>query len=449
MRGESTEALATLLEVATADPAGHWMSWAARWMLDDRFTSACAPGPVAAGVLSLEERIDFEAHRGLLDEVVSAVAHLAQAKGSGELALAALRMLRANGLAERAVDLTLRAEAVGRSYMTAVAVAGAMKAVGRLEDALGWFRTASERAPEDEACRMDIADLLADLGRNEEALAGYEDTLRRVPDHPWALPSALFGRAVFKDDHGAAEELEALAVVEPPNARAQQLADSLRASGLRPPAGEAYLDYLPRRTEALLNLLRQLLEKHEGTQGPSSMRIHLDALEAPSAVAALTLQFGAKGWVVDLDLSVDPLQRPDPRLPRPRGWLRRTKFVLWKYEGVWPQPAVSPPPPAVRAAVVSLASRPFSLERWWEEARAAGAGLAETPVEQIAAALAHPVPPPPDSDSGDWVFAQQVAAALLVAQRPRGEDVLEDVLHGPMDWSCGAAALALAPRVCW
>lgn len=447
-RWNSTGALDTLLQVAAVDPAGHWMSWAARWMLDDRFARECDPVRVAAALLSVEKRVDFAKHTGLLDEVTSFADHLAGLKGSGELALAALRLLRENGQAQRAVDLTLRAEAVGHTYMTAAAVAGAMKAAGRLQEALEWFRTASERAPEDQACRMDAADILADLGRNEEALATYEDTLTRVPDHPWALPSALYGRAVSRQDPAAAKALDALARAEPPNERARQLAESLRASGLRPPEGEAYVDYLPRRTEAVLDALRQLLARQSDPHGPGSIRLTLDAMEAPSALAAMKLQFHTLGWPFDLNLTVNPLQQPDPRLPRPRGWLRRRpKLVLWEYEGVLPRPAVPPPPAVVIDAVTSLAKLPFSLDRWWQEARTTAVRLADVPVEQVAAALAHPAQPTPDADSGDWVFAQQVAAALVLAQGPEGLDLLEDVLHGPMDWTCGAAALALA-RAC-
>lgn len=444
-RKDAAGALSTLLQVAAADPAGRWLSWAARWLLDDDFGRGCDTRRVAGTVVAIEKRLDLAKHPALLDEVVSVAAHLARQNGAGDLALAAMRLLRASGQAERAVEVTAAAEATGRSYGTAVAHAGALKAAGRHEDALGWFRTACERDPSDEACRLDVADTLADLGRNEEAIAAYEDVLGRVPDHPWALPSALYGRAVVRRDEEAARALDALARAQPGNDRARQLAAALRGAGLCPPDGEAYVDYLPRRTEAVINILRQLVDSERDGKGSRLMRLTLDALEAPSAFAAMKLQFDALGWPFDVDLTIDPLQQPDPRLPRARGWLRRRpSLVLWTYDGVWASPTLPAPPGAITEAVCALARRPFSLEGWWHAAGAAAARLDDVGVEQVAAALVHPAPVAKGQDAADWVFAQQLAAALVLARRPGGVALLEDVLLGPMDWTCGAAALALA-----
>jgi hypothetical protein len=250
---------------------------------------------------------------------------------------------------------------------------------------------------------------------------------------------------VVRQDAEAAQALDALSRAQPENDRARQLAATLREHGLCPPEGEAYVDFLPRRTEAVLNVLRQLVDSAREGKEPQRMRLTLDGLEAPSAFAAMKLQFDALGWPFDLDLTVDPLQRPDPRLPRTRGWLRRgPKLVLWAYDGVLARPTLPPPPAAVTEVVCALARRRFSLEGWWAEAGAAAAGLGDVPVERLAAALVHPAPLAKDDDAGDWVFAQQVAAAFVLAQRPGGLALLDDVLHGPMDWTCGAAALALA-----
>jgi len=445
-RGEATEALALLVQVAIARPEERWLSWAGRWLLRDGFAAAVQPLTFAATLARLRERAELRDAPRLLDELGALVGHVARATGSGELVVVAARLLRLHGQAGRALALGLEVDAATPSYGSALAAAYACRELGRPEEALIWFRRASSRAPAEESCRMDIADTLTAVGRDAEALAVYEDTLRREPRHPWALPSALYLRAALHGEAAAAGALRRLAEDEPENERARDRAARLVAHGLVPPAGLPYLDHLPRRTEALLDVMWKILGDAQGPpEKPASIRLTLSALEPPSAVAAMHRQLEALGWAVEVHLHVERLQAPDPRAPRRRGlrhWFRRS-FLLWRYDGVRARPAVAAPPPERTAPVAALARTPYALDAWWTEAQRLRPAADATPAE-LAAAMVHPPPAPQGWEWAEWLFAVQVAAALLLAQDAGGRAILEDLLYGPLDWAAGAAALALA-----
>src|SRR5262249_20122102 len=153
---------------------------------DDEFAARADPLPVGASLLRLAEGIELKAHPALVDEASGLASIVARATASGELMLVAARLLREGGFPHRALELATEFEGAQPSYFSAVAAANAHRVLGRLEEALSCFRKASERKPEEEPCRLEIADLLLDLGRADEARAAYEDTLGRVPNHPWA-----------------------------------------------------------------------------------------------------------------------------------------------------------------------------------------------------------------------------------------------------------------------
>jgi tetratricopeptide (TPR) repeat protein len=446
-RGEATQALSLLVQVALVRPEERWLSWAGRWLLRDGFAASVKPIPFAATLSHLRGREELREAPRLVDELGALVGHVGRATGSGELVVVGARLLRLHGHAPRALELALDVDAAAPTYGSALAAAYACRELGRNDEALAWLRRASARAPAEESCRIDIADTLLVLGREAEALAAYEDTLTREPHHPWALPSALFLRAALRKDAGAARALRLLAEEEPPNERARERAARLAEDGHAPPQGLPYLDHLPRRTEALLDVMWKILGDAKGPPGePANLRLTLSALEPPSAVAAMHRQFEALGWTIDLHLEVERLQRPDPRAARRRGlrsWLRRP-FALWRYDGMRASAAVPAPGSEPFAAIAELARTPYSLDGWWRDARRVRDALGAAAPERIAAVMVHPPPAPEAAEAAEWTFAVQVATALVLAQDEAGRALLADVLHGPVDWTACAAALALA-----
>ena len=98
----------------------------------------------------------------------------------------------------------------------------ALRAKDDLPGAVAAYQEALTLRPDDVTARLDLADLYGEAGDHARAHALYEDVLARAPDHPWALPSALFAR-LEAGDASARGELETFVRTNPDNARAHAL----------------------------------------------------------------------------------------------------------------------------------------------------------------------------------------------------------------------------------
>lgn len=111
--------------------------------------------------------------------------------------------------------VSLEAFARDPKFNTATAVAMAHKRAGDRDGAVVYFRKAAEIDPKCEWTLLDIGDMMTDDGKYEVAVEAYEDAIRRVPNHDWAVPSVVYCRYKLTGDKALYDELRAMALAMP------------------------------------------------------------------------------------------------------------------------------------------------------------------------------------------------------------------------------------------
>ncbi len=172
--------------------------------------------------------------------------------------------------------------------------------------------------------------------------------------------------------------------------------------------------------------------------------ISLSSLEAPSARLAIE-QYQVESYgKADLQVTIEELQHPDPRVPR-----GPVEYLLWRYEGTDPLPAVEPPAPGIADAVGALAAHPYEAGAWSYQARRIAAELGTASLRDLLGVMVHPPARPAEYTIWDWIYRVQVASAFVLAHLDSGwEDslrrrVLLSLARGPLDWTVEAAIIAL------
>lgn len=455
--GNATPAVSILLQVAAVKPEVPYLVWARQWLESPDFVRAVEPMSVARAAEGLLRQVDLSTHTSLAETVLDVLGRIRAAHGdSGPLVMVNARVARGARRFQEALDIALAYEREHPDWTAAIAVANGYRYLGDLTTAVAYFRRAVEREPEDLSARLDIGDVLWESGQEKEALAAYEEVLAREPEHPWALPSALLLRAHVSGKLELAQHFVRYAEAHPDNARASALHQMLRASGYtQPPEGEPWVDFLPEPTEATLNSIRQILgavaKKELDLEAASNLKMTVSYLEAPSAIRSARLELAALAEGVTLEITVQRIQKPDPRVHRSEGMLARLGFgkkrpVLWRYEGTEPFPAVEPPPARVAEKLGALAAKPFRMKSWREEAASLARELERVSPLELAAVMVHPPPKPEGVRAWNWFIAVQMAAALVLAETEGGRALLVELLHGPVDWVGEAAIVALTER---
>jgi hypothetical protein len=126
------------------------------------------------------------------------------------------------------------------------------------------------------------------------------------------------------------------------------------------------------------------------------------------------------------------------------------KYLLWKYDGTTPSPALPPPPPGHVRRIGELAAAPFDEQANWAAASWVAEELGPERVGEILAVMVHPPPVPEGGTALAWLPRVQLAAAQVAAQVDGGWDgsvrreALLSVLLGPSDWTTEAAIRVLA-----
>jgi hypothetical protein len=167
-------------------------------------------------------------------------------------------------------------------------------------------------------------------------------------------------------------------------------------------------------------------------------------LEGPSVRLCLAIAMGDPD-PRSIDYGFARVAEPDPRRP----WKEPITDAIWRLEDEVPVPAHEPPDDAIREVVDRLAKSPPDLTAWWARAGEAAAELGPDAVDDLLAAILHPLPPADRSRLVDHVFLTQVAAVMLVARTEtawsgsRRREALLSLLHGPQDWVTAAAVLVL------
>ncbi len=417
--GEWDEAVRLLVLVAAQEPDRAWLDVA--WLRGPGLAELVSPEVLVGSVLHLASVLPDPVH----DDVREALSPLLELlresvalhRDEARLLWSASTFARRLGAVDEAVEWARRSFEVEPSHEAAVMTGYALRAAGRMDEALRVWQDEAERTPEDLGLHIDISDLLVREGQLERALVWAERAAAADPEHPKAGPAA---DAVRYRIDGDVRHLLALSWDSPVLGRA------------------------PGQTEATTNSLVQLLERAEPSPDLEVV-LTVSAVEPPSAVLALHQAF-PKATVV-----FETVPDPDPRLPK-----YEVAHAVWVYDDAVARPAVPPPPPEAAEAVRRIASfRWESLPALYD----ATVVLSAVDPLDLLGTLVHP-PATPDTEFGAvmarhapnlWLSAVQVAACLGVAhhavdepwETSRRREILLDLLHGVEDWVNVAAGIAL------
>jgi tetratricopeptide (TPR) repeat protein len=316
------------------------------------------------------------------------------------------------------------------SKLTAVWYAYALRADGRLEQALEVMRQARRQNPLDLDLCADMASWLSDAGRLDEALAVIEDAMRIDPTYDCAVHTAH--RLRFQRD-GDPAHLVALAdfIRENPPASHEHgdLAECCR--------GRTWLGLVADPSASCINVLGQFPPGKRDLSGD----IAISGLEPPSALAVFRRQMP--------NIAVAIAGSPPPDMVQ----ALRPGRALWRYEGMRAYPAVAPPSDRAAALLADIA-----LPSWPDPVSAYDHALplGELPVDDLIGLLVHPPARPSqlaELPDGWWERSAQVFACLgilhcrQIASTPGDTTaqrrLLTEIAYGVEDWTTEAALFAL------
>lgn len=436
--GRTAEALLLLVDVARCAPEVPFLGWAEGWLdavdeLDDE--QIARAGKALADVATPRAGVELHPVTGRVAlELLSALA--LRHPGRSELSLLASVLFRRLGDAVQAGHFATSAYRASPGWLGAIHVAAALASGGDLAGAASWYERAIAADGREPSSYVDLADVLLDDGEFSRAADAYQDALARGADPSWCEASLLLCRQLGGEQASALDELRALAQVG--SARAAELVELIDA----PP----YVERLPAPYESVARSVAQAIDAlSAAAEGePVKLEVRVPRLPAPSLTLALSVALARLGRSAELELALEAVGEPDPRLPRDE-----VPIWLWEYDDTTPRAALPQPSDRVRDLVTQLALEDYSLDRWWTRARDAAVELGPDAARDVLACMVHiPLPPPP-LDAIAWVQRLQLAAALIVARLDESWEgsvrraLLLALARGPMDWAISASVVAL------
>jgi tetratricopeptide (TPR) repeat protein len=436
--------------VLEAIPDARYLPWLARWLAAPEVVDGLPPetlGKVLARLMSkfTGDFVDDAEMRQSLERLIPAAERCrAQYPDDPMMFVLSSGLVRKVGRYEQALELAQKAYGMAPTGYTATMLAIAHRALGDIAQAVTMYRKSLEFQPNEISVRLDLGDMLTGEGRIQEGLNYYKQVLDLEKNHPWAKPHYLYFKAQLEPEGSWAEQFRKYMDSHPQDAAIQSL--FRRAT--------PYFGYLPEPTDSTINILRQHGDKmrKDVQNTPSTtpgkedrMSMTLSSLESPSSRLALDL-FLMEAVGGKPSVSIMSIPTPDPRLP-----LGEVDFVLWRYNGSDPEPAVAPPSEAIAQKVAGVAARAANLERLFRAAYQLGATLSAEHLNDLLGVMVHPPSRPHDVEIWNWIHRLQVASALTIANLNAAETwltsqrrrALFSLARGPMDWSVEAALLAL------
>ena len=384
--GRLGEALHTLTQSVVFRPEVPYFEWLRRWSvnvdalarIDDETIAR-----VAAEVVSSSLRV-FDPLIGFL-----MATHHARRLGAHDRSLVYIAMLlRRSGAFDEAASLLVDHVRAAPSWDAHCEYARVLRAMDDVEGAISAMQRAIALQPDEPSGRIDVGEMLLEIGRFRDAAHVLEMT-----EHEEARLPLLYAHA--RVDADARRTLRARS--EP---RARLLADDLAL----------FETLLPAPNDPCARVVRDLLARASrmASNQPIRARVRIDNPEPPSVHIAFRLGLARLGRTGELTFESNaPSRRPA---------------------------AGRPPPPGTAAAVAALAARSFEIDGWF----AAAAALPS----DVASLMEHPPPPPPAFETTDWVQRVQVVAAMRLAHDER----IWQVLDAESDWTVTAAIVALLSR---
>ena len=439
--GRFDQAVGLLAGVMGAAPARPWAAVA--WLADPELPSRLSSESLTQAVLRLCQGLDdpvSEEERAALAPFFGIVRAVVARGDDPQLAAVASGLARRLGDTELAVAWGEAAVRAGAGAMGAIMLGNALRRVGRIEETIALWTQTVEQDPTQTYLMVDLAELLAYAGRRPEGLALLEKLVAADPEHEKAGPALLGMR--FEADGDTRHLLELT-----DHHRAHPEHDYARYLVGHHVQRLPWLGRVTGGTEACTNLMRQLIEQDNLT---AAGEMSLSIIEPPSAINTLRLV------IPELRVGFLEVGDPDPRLPA-----ADVEVAVWRYEGLEAVPAVEPPSEQALALVRDLATPnwpgPTAL---YDHAVA----LAGVPIPDLLGVLVHP-PAPQDAPwpggfamevPDYWVRSVQTIACVGIAHHRTDQPWLESdrrqlllqLLHGPEDWVCEAAGMALV-AVAW
>jgi tetratricopeptide (TPR) repeat protein len=433
--GKYEEAVALMAQILRAIPNLQYLSWISEWLSKPDRANRITPRTLMNLLFSLSSKLgDYISNPREREAIERILPMLEQVRKQnphdGLFAGINSVFVRKLGQYDAAINLAKSAYAATPDYMTAVFLAGAYRSKGDITTTVENYQKALNHKPDDIGVRLDMGDLLCKDGQYESGLAYYKQALDIEPENAWAKPHFLYYQALSTKEPHWTDDLRAYTSANPNNSQAADLLHRLTTA--------PFVDYLLEPNEASISLLKQLAD-----QNTTPTSLGLSCLEAPSAMLALQLYIREKNGG-KIDVGVGDIQKPDPRYP-----FGEVDFALWKYDGTDPMPNVKTPNPQVAEAIAKIAARPYNLEAWLASARKLGAAATPARLDSLLGVMVHPPPRPPEVAIWDWINHVQVVAALSIAYIDTGWEnsarrkALFSLARGPMDWTVGAAILAL------
>ncbi|MEW9307424.1 hypothetical protein [Labrys neptuniae] len=439
-QGRVEEALRHLVGVTEAMHDKRYLdAWAHEWLAVSGAVEALPPDLILRLLGYVVTRAP-EPHKASLPQLRMAErwADLACRALPGELS--GLQAMFKAGLLRKAARYEEALVAVGPLAQSdenqAMARGLVLRRLNRPEESQEAFARAIELSPGNESPFLEVGDTWFDLAQWQHALTWYEGALAVEADQPWAKASAAFCH--WKLEGGEARYQQFIELAREGNGRARQI-------------WYAHFDALPQFHDATANCWRQMRSdlakaapgRPEGDR--FEFKLGFSALEAPSNRLAIALDCTAAGKAPAMEISVDAIPSPDPRVP-----LTTVDYLLWRYDGTTPFAAVDPPREAISERIAAMARKRYSMEANCAEASFAAAELGVEAIGDLLAVMLHPPAVPEDDQALAWVPRIQLTAALVLAQIDQGWDISErrkalySMLFGPSDWITGAAIRALA-----
>jgi len=435
-RGEVTRAFDLLCQVATVRPDLTYLRWAPTWFTLEEFV------PLDAVCDSLSRLLCpalADAPLSLFADALAAVTALEGVHPEDAEFLTTRSVLaRRAGRLDLAVEEARRAMTHGGGFLAATALANAYRARGEVDEAVRASEAAARLAEDPVPVRLELADLLLEARRPEQAATLYSEVAKSDPDHPWALPSLLYGRFLATGDLDLRERLQVLAEDNPDNPRATSLAATLCPwVGFIPPPAEASIAVMAR-------LADDFRDEDWGPDESPVLTIQVSFLEAASTSLAANLLARRLHPRFRIAIEADEVQSPDPRRSAPG------MEPLWTWDEDGPHPDLPPPDPEVARRIALMAAAPYHLLRWKAMAGRIARTLGIGQQIDVLAVAVHPPETPASQEPWMWVQHLQVAAALVLAAASRGIVgspawvALERMVRGPADWTSCAGIVALA-----
>ena len=326
-----------------------------------------------------------------------------------------------------AVELGERGYRLDETKLTTTWYAYALRADGRLDDAVALMRRGYERNPFDLDMRADVANWLAGAGRLDEAIAIVEEGMRVDPTYDCAVHTAH--RLRFQRDRDPRHLIALNDFIRDNPVESHTHTDLAQACD-----AQVWLCRAAGATESVINAMTQLVGRQVDV---GSLSVAVSALEVPSALTLLRRTY--PGTTITIQGRA-PADMTRPLRPGP---------VLWRYDGLVASPAVPMPSAGATERLAAL------TQVWWRDpvtAHDVALPLGELAPEDLLASLVHPPPsrPMPDgTPAGYWVRCAQAFACLgllhcaAVGSTVDRRALLTAIAYGIEDWTTEAALFAL------